>query len=151
MSNTRREEVEDLSHKRKVSKRSGSWFSNLLSPLRQNSGKSNTSAREKMPEGSLRAKRNSTKHIFAPQVQILFPHKGNVHEFTAGPNGASILDVLLPPYDFDHDRDCTFYQPERVSPYAPDSSCWLVPVSQPCHFHCISGRYADFGNEENHD
>lgn len=40
---------------------------------------------------------------------MLFPYQGNLHEFYAGPHGAAVLDILLPPYDANHDRDCTFY------------------------------------------
>jgi plant cysteine oxidase len=47
--------------------------------------------------------------IVAPYCTVLYPHVGNLHEFIAGPNGAAVLDVLLPPYDADHHRDCTFY------------------------------------------
>jgi PCO_ADO len=62
-----------------------------------------------LPLGSRRAYKNSIKHLHAPDVTVLFPYKGNLHEFYAGPNGAAVLDILLPPYDVDHDRDCTFY------------------------------------------
>jgi hypothetical protein len=47
--------------------------------------------------------------IVAPDCTVLYPHVGNLHEFIAGPKGAAVLDVLLPPYDADHHRDCTFY------------------------------------------
>ena len=46
----------------------------------------------------------------APDFAILFPYEGNLHEFVAGPTGAAVLDVLLPPYDVDGRRDCTFYE-----------------------------------------
>lgn len=62
-----------------------------------------------LPLGSRRAYKNAIKHLHAPDVSLLFPYKGNLHEFYAGPNGAAVLDTLLPPYDVDHDRDCTFY------------------------------------------
>jgi PCO_ADO len=62
-----------------------------------------------LPAGSRRAYKNAIKHLHAPDVSLLFPYKGNLHEFYAGPNGAAVLDILLPPYDVDHDRDCTFY------------------------------------------
>ena len=48
-------------------------------------------------------------HLQAPDVTALYPFEGQLHEFQAGPNGAAVLDVLLPPYDESHDRDCTFY------------------------------------------
>lgn len=71
-----------------------------------------------LPEGSRRALKNPIKHLHAPDVSLLFPYKGNLHEFFAGPNGAAVLDILLPPYDADHDRDCTFYD-IREDPRAP--------------------------------
>lgn len=68
----------------------------------------------------------------------------------AGEHGAAVLDVLLPPYDEDHDRDCTFYtinvddnetNNEEVKP------CWIVPTPQPSDFHCLSGRYNGLGGD----
>jgi len=49
-------------------------------------------------------------NLQAPDCAILFPYEGNLHEFVAGPTGAAVLDVLLPPYDVDGQRDCTFYE-----------------------------------------
>ena len=62
-----------------------------------------------LPEGSRRVFKNPVKHLHAPDASMLFPYKGNLHEFFAGPNGAAVLDILLPPYDVEHERDCTFY------------------------------------------
>lgn len=62
-----------------------------------------------LPPGSRRVLKNPIKHLHAPDVSMLFPFQGNLHEFYAGPNGAAVLDILLPPYDANHDRDCTFY------------------------------------------
>ena len=73
-----------------------------------------------LPQGSRRAMKNVVKHLHAPDVSMLFPYKGNLHEFFAGPNGAAVLDILLPPYDVEHERDCTFYDiredPNAVPP-----------------------------------
>ena len=62
-----------------------------------------------LPAGSRRVWKNPIRHLHAPDVSMLFPYKGNLHEFYAGPHGAAVLDILLPPYDANHDRDCTFY------------------------------------------
>jgi predicted metal-dependent enzyme (double-stranded beta helix superfamily) len=113
--------------------------------------------------------------LLAPECTVLYPWEGNVHEFTAGPDGAAILDVLLPPYDAEHDRDCTFYEIVDGSTNAADSdykipvdrrtgntsagtydksneqtapeSCWIVPIQQPNNFHCVGGEYREFGRD----
>lgn len=101
-------------------------------------------------------------HLVAPQCTVLYPREGNLHEFVAGPYGAAVLDVLLPPYDADHHRDCTFYEieycsdendPDHVSaaPVERDAAshdavpCWIIPTGRPEHFHCISGQYRELG------
>mmetsp|Transcript_18023 Transcript_18023/g.36231 ORF Transcript_18023/g.36231 Transcript_18023/m.36231 type:complete len:708 (-) Transcript_18023:62-2185(-) len=48
--------------------------------------------------------------ISAPHVTALYPYEGNCHAFVAGPHGAAVLDILLPPYDSEDNRDCTFYK-----------------------------------------
>lgn len=104
------------------------------------------------PPGAKRAYKNPVKHLHAPDVGMLFPYKGNLHEFFAGPNGAAVIDILLPPYDVDHDRDCTFYD-VREDPAAAASAaageertpCWIVPTKQPHDFHCLSGQYQKLG------
>ena len=86
-----------------------------------------------LPEGSRRAYKNPIKHLHAPDVSLLFPYKGNLHEFFAGPNGAAVLDILLPPYDMDHDRDCTFYdiREDTAARNAPESHATPQEVSNP--------------------
>jgi hypothetical protein len=61
------------------------------------------------PEGTKLAYRNAVDVLEAPNVASLYPYEGNLHEFVAGPHGAAVLDVLLPPYDDERKRDCTFY------------------------------------------
>jgi hypothetical protein len=65
--------------------------------------------KERFPEGTKVAYRNATDVLEAPNVASLYPYEGNLHEFVAGPYGAAVLDVLLPPYDDERKRDCTFY------------------------------------------
>jgi hypothetical protein len=48
--------------------------------------------------------------LCAPAVVALFPHEGNLHQFVSGDHGAAVLDVLIPPYDEDDDRDCTYFE-----------------------------------------
>ncbi|CAB9523011.1 aminoethanethiol dioxygenase [Seminavis robusta] len=83
-----------------------------------------------VPEGSRRAFKNSIRHLHAPEVCVLFPYKGNLHEFYAGPNGAAVLDILLPPYDVEHERDCTFYDilEDQVAAAPSPSQPLLVDV-----------------------
>ena len=87
--------------------------------------------------------------ISAPNVTCLYPHKGNCHSFRAGPNGAAVLDILLPPYDSD-DRDCTFYETNiEHEKYSREEqhvkSYTLTSISQPEDFHCLGGSYGRFG------
>jgi PCO_ADO len=78
---------------------------------------------------------------------MLYPYEGNVHEFVAGPHGAAVLDVLLPPYD-GYERDCTFYTIEEDRSSGDPRACWIVPTDQPEDFHCLSGKYGNLGREE---
>ena len=93
---------------------------------------------------------------------MLLPREGNVHQFTAGADGAAVLDVLLPPYDFDNERDCTFYKVEpdtcttstsnlskgKNEDSRGNGNCWLIPIEQPKDFHCISGTFGSVGVTE---
>lgn len=127
-------------------------------------------AKKSFPPGTKRAYKHGVDHLQAPDCTILYPFEGNLHEFVAGPNGAAVLDVLLPPYDVDHHRDCTFYEIQEIDDdhhhhhhdddmdvdhddddegkedSVADRAVWIVPTGQPEDFHCISGRYRDLGN-----
>lgn len=118
-----------------------------------------------LPHGSKVAFKRETDSLHAPDTTALYPFEGNLHEFIAGPSGAAVLDILLPPYDVDHHRDCTFYEIHAIvqPPAAPSQSspgvtvatraravspslgepCFIVPTGQPEDFHCISGTYGD--------
>ena len=109
---------------------------------------------KKLPEGTKRAFKNHVDHLAAPAVTVLYPYEGNLHEFVAGPHGAAVLDVLLPPYDHNQNRDCTFYTIHELPPeYAEKGRepCFIVPTGQPENFHCISGVYHDLGAMEDLD
>jgi hypothetical protein len=110
------------------------------------------SHRQRLPKGTKRAFKNHVDHLEAPSVTVLFPYEGNLHEFVAGPHGAAVLDVLLPPYDNTQNRDCTFYEIHQMaSPVTKPSGkeqCYVVPTGQPENFHCISGRYGDLGEDD---
>lgn len=109
---------------------------------------------QRLPKGTKRAFKNHVDHLEAPNVTVLFPFEGNLHEFVAGPHGAAVLDVLLPPYDNIQNRDCTFYEIREMNSSTTKPSgkepCYVVPTGQPENFHCISGRYGDLGEEDQH-
>lgn len=119
-----------------------------------------------IPKDAIHAYENDMNHVTSPQILEFYPQQGNLHEFTAGRHGAAVLDVLVPPYDVNDDRDCTFYS-EDLDLDVPQSHnhdnhihnahveydderrrLWLVPIEQPEWFHCISGQYGDIGGNE---
>ena len=116
-------------------------------PANKNTDESDTSSTTSETHQStpspLRVLENTPYRLIAPQVSTLYPHSGNVHEFTAGKYGAAILDCILPPYDSDHDRDCTFFVPEMI--VSGEDECYLRPVPQSNDFHCISGVFGEVG------
>jgi predicted metal-dependent enzyme (double-stranded beta helix superfamily) len=129
-----------------------SWLPNFVSRVfRDNQNHQNNA----VPKGAIHAYANKLKELSSPQITELYPEEGNVHEFTAGRNGAAVLDVLVPPYDADNERDCTFYQEDVYLDTPSDNSgtnyqfdstrrrCWLVPVKQPEWFYCIKGEYGE--------
>jgi len=121
----------------------GNWWSQQQAPARR--------VPSNLPEGSKLAYKNHVDHLEAPDVTMLYPFEGNLHEFVAGPNGAAVLDVLLPPYANDEDRDCTFYTiHELTSTWAKTEKelCYIVPTGQPENFHCISGQYRNIGGSD---
>lgn len=106
--------------------------------------------RSKLPHGTKRALKNHVDHLQAPDVTVLFPYEGNLHEFVAGPSGAAVLDVLLPPYDNTQNRDCTFFEIQDIASSLAIPSgkepCFVVPTGQPEDFHCLSGQYRNLGD-----
>lgn len=108
----------------------------------------NNNINNNMPKGSKRAFRNRVDHLSAPSCTSLFPYEGNLHEFVAGPNGAAVLDVLLPPYNGRDGRDCTFYhirEDDSLPKINGRKQSWIIPTGQPEDFHCISGWYGGLG------
>jgi len=141
-----------------------SWFStrtpSLLRPLRESSRISTNLlppgakrvTHSKLLDGEARNKNELVLH--APEVTMLFPQLGNLHEFIAGPEGAAVLDVLVPPYHDDDERDCTFYRVANEIPakMVVDADCRdvqpvfvVLPIDQPSDYHCTPGRYAEYG------
>lgn len=152
---------------------SSSWFRNSWFGRQHHH---NPTVPSHLPEGTKVARKNEMDHLQAPDVTVLYPYEGNLHEFVAGPQGAAVLDVLLPPYDNVQNRDCTFYNiihsnnalsngrrpasynnnnnnvMEEHSPedFRKQEPCFIVPTGQPENFHCISGQYRDLGEQNNH-
>jgi len=157
---------------------SSSWFSRSANWLRSNSCNDNINNNHHcFPQGTKIAFKNTVDFLQAPDVAALYPYEGNLHEFVAGPHGAAVLDVLLPPYDNAQERDCTFYKIQEVAMKQQSSAipkmqtslssniilesdqhppsvnnikepCLIIPTGQPENFHCISGRYRDLGESE---
>lgn len=98
----------------------------------------------------VKARRLPAKTLHANDVATLFPKDGNMHEFEAMEYGCAILDVLIPPYDDDRERECTFYSEQRYENKQGKKSendiYWLVPIEQPDTFDCLSGNYGTLGN-----
>ncbi|KAL7525638.1 hypothetical protein ACHAWF_001444 [Thalassiosira exigua] len=96
---------------------------------------------------------DSSATLTAPNVTCLYPLEGNCHSFVAGPDGAAVIDVLLPPYDPDEDRDCTFYRASEDDgePGATGqnqdnlTTSYTLTPTEPEDFHCLSGSYGRFG------
>jgi len=85
-------------------------------PYHSNHHTSHHSRREeRFPEGTKIAYQNAADVLKAPDVASLYPYEGNLHQFVAGPYGAAVLDVLLPPYDDERKRDCTFYTIREIT------------------------------------
>jgi hypothetical protein len=158
--NEQEHDISSSSLGRSMLGRTGSWISSLLrrssSALSASVSSSLASSGHRLrPRGSKRAIMNDAdRTLMAPATTMLLPREGNVHQFTAGPDGAAVLDVLLPPYDFDRERDCTFYkvEPDVSTSYHDNSrvpgNCWLIPTEQPKDFHCIAGSLGNIGKTE---
>ena len=160
--------------------RSKNWFRSSNSSSNNtrnnnNNGANTTTTTTNFPAGTKIAYKNGIDTLEAPEVAVLYPYEGNLHEFVAGPYGAAVLDVLVPPYssgeEDEHNeeptRDCTFYtirdipatlpttkqqqqqqqQQERILPNSlvEKEPCLIIPTGQPETFHCISGRYRNLG------
>jgi hypothetical protein len=143
-----RGEEDAMSIDASMDKKRTSWLGGWLNRM--------DSVKRRLPKGSKQALKNDdVDYLRAPAVTVLYPYEGNLHEFIAGPDGAAVLDVLLPPYDNTRNRDCTFYEIQELTPDWPKPAgkepCFVVPTGQPESFHCISGRYRDIGESDDWD
>ena len=121
--------------------------------------KNNPSQGAALPSrGMKRAYHKRVDYLHAPDCAILYPLEGNLHQFTAGPEGAAVLDVLVPPYDEEELRDCNYYEiwerPQQLSTTATTtqeqppllSAYWIRPIVKPENFHCVRGQYRCLGS-----
>jgi len=107
-----------------------------------------------MPLHILNVHENRTQMLRSPDISELYPNKGNVHEITAGPNGAAVLDVLVPPYDVEDDRDCSFYEKSMHPAWRKEEGRMkghLTQIEQPECFQCLAGQYKDLGDQDSDD
>lgn len=139
----------DLVHEEKVNATAGAGSSSTPTSILKSAWSAcRFGAATLPPPGAKRAFRNRVDHLVAPACTALYPYEGNLHEFVAGPHGAAVLDVLLPPYDAKGGRDCTFYHirdDNNMGLIDGRQPCWIVPTGQPEDFHCITGWYGGLG------
>lgn len=98
-----------------------------------------------LPQNCMCCVENEEFDIGAPQITELYPKRKHLHEFTAGNEGAYVLDLLVPPYNSSSDRDCTYYKKcDAFGSFMQDgvTSCVVCPIEQPDCFHCVGGTYS---------
>ncbi|NXL75042.1 AEDO dioxygenase, partial [Leptocoma aspasia] len=77
---------------------------------------------------------------------LLSPHTDNLHQIDAVDGPAAFLDILAPPYDPQHGRDCHYYRllegpPAGAEPPALPREVWLVETPQAADFWCGGEPY----------
>ncbi|ETO25644.1 hypothetical protein RFI_11491 [Reticulomyxa filosa] len=94
------------------------------------------------------AKKMSSNILQTNDWSAVLPHKQNLHHFVCL-RDSSVLQILLPNYDNDQQRDCTWYEildTVRSSQQYNDSDhyyglphyCYLQQVQEPLHYKSIS-------------
>ncbi|NWW07367.1 AEDO dioxygenase, partial [Oreocharis arfaki] len=95
----------------------------------------------------LRALFRSRQHYTpASPPCLLSPHTDNLHQIDAVDGPAAFLDILAPPYDPQHGRDCHYYRllegpPAGAEPPALPREVWLVETPQAADFWCGGEPY----------
>ncbi|XP_068806920.1 2-aminoethanethiol dioxygenase [Struthio camelus] len=77
---------------------------------------------------------------------LLSPHTDNLHQIDAVDGPAAFLDILAPPYDPEHGRDCHYYRllegpPPGAEPPALPREVWLLETPQAADFWCGGEPY----------
>ena len=84
---------------------------------------------EEILTGVFTARETRREAYQAPSITLLFPNYCNIHSFEAGAEGCAVLDILLPPYDANQGRQCTYYADFS---YVVDSSLMVLsPIVPP--------------------
>uniref|UniRef100_A0AAV2JMD0 2-aminoethanethiol dioxygenase n=1 Tax=Knipowitschia caucasica TaxID=637954 RepID=A0AAV2JMD0_KNICA len=80
---------------------------------------------------------------------VLSPEQDNLHQIQALDGPSAFMDILAPPYDPDHGRDCHYYtvlsEGQAAEPPGPQGppgqQVWLQEVPQPADFWCGAEPY----------
>ncbi|KAM6066740.1 2-aminoethanethiol dioxygenase [Chlamydotis macqueenii] len=79
---------------------------------------------------------------------LLSPHTDNLHQIDAVDGPAAFLDILAPPYDTQHGRDCHYYRllegpppPAGAEPPGLPREVWLMETPQAADFWCGGEPY----------
>eukprot|EP00076_Gallus_gallus_P022297 XP_015143625.1 2-aminoethanethiol dioxygenase [Gallus gallus] len=98
------------------------------------------------PGPCLRALLRSRQHYTpASPPCLLSPHTDNLHQIDAVEGPAAFLDILAPPYDPEHGRDCHYYRllegpPAGAEPALP-REVWLLETAPAADFWCGGEPY----------
>ncbi|XP_062989145.1 2-aminoethanethiol dioxygenase [Elgaria multicarinata webbii] len=120
------------------------------------SGSAAAAAAQRTGSGSPRRRRHRgvlrSHQLYTPASPpcLLSPHTDNLHQIDAVGGPAAFLDILAPPYDPEHGRDCHYYclgDGQSLPPAAADhhqglpKEVWLLETPQAADFWCGSEPY----------
>ncbi|XP_019394003.1 PREDICTED: 2-aminoethanethiol dioxygenase [Crocodylus porosus] len=100
------------------------------------------------PAGPRRRALLRSRQLYTPASPpcLLTPHSDNLHQIDAVDGPAAFLDILAPPYDPEHGRDCHYYRllealPPGADPPALPREVWLLETPQAADFWCGGEPY----------
>ncbi|KAM9188326.1 2-aminoethanethiol dioxygenase [Mergus octosetaceus] len=97
-----------------------------------------------VPGPCLRALLRSRQHYTpASPPCLLSPHSDNLHQIDAVEGPAAFLDILAPPYDPEHGRDCHYYRLLEGPPPGSElpREVWLLETPPAADFWCGGEPY----------